>query len=129
MTSELASLELWGTLAAAGGAVTAVWAALRKIVPFLRKVGHLADDLVGEPERPGVPARPGVMERMASLEDKVEAVRHEVEYNHGSSLKDKVREVGEVVDALRGHVNDLVSRETPPTVVRQDITIHPDSTE
>lgn len=126
MTAELASVEVWGTVAAAAAAVTAVWAALRKIVPTLRKLGHLADDLMGEPARPGVPARPGLMERVGSLENKVEAVRHEVEYNHGSSLKDKVRKVETDIDGMRKQVHDL-ARDTPTPIVQQDITINPES--
>lgn len=52
--------------------------------PRVRRLGHLIDDLAGEPGRPGVPARPGVMERIAQVESRTgELVR-----NSGSSMKD-----------------------------------------
>lgn len=127
MTFDLVSLELWGTLAAAAGAITAVWAALRKIVPVLRKLGHLADDLIGEPARPGVEARPGVMERMASMERQLAVVQHEVEHNEGTSLKDATRRTEEAVAALTEQVDMLTARDQAPPVVQQDITIRPNT--
>lgn len=54
--------------------------------PRLRRLGHLIDDLAGEPERPGVTRRPGVMERLQEMEDRTgELVR-----NSGSSMKDSL---------------------------------------
>lgn len=54
--------------------------------PVVRKLNHFVDDVVGEPDRPGVPGRPGLMERVAHIE-------HEVKTNHGSSLKDAVKRI------------------------------------
>lgn len=55
-------------------------------IPRLRRLGHLIDDLTGEPGRPGVPRRPGVMERLQEMEDRTgELVR-----NSGSSMKDSL---------------------------------------
>lgn len=52
--------------------------------PRLRRLGHLIDDLAGEPERPGSPRRPGVMERLQEVEDRTgELVR-----NSGTTMKD-----------------------------------------
>lgn len=77
----------------------AVWA-VRKVAPVLRKLGHLVDDLVGEPERPGVPARPGLMERMEAVEKKAEIIRHEMFPNSGKSLRDKLDQTAGVVDEI-----------------------------
>lgn len=74
----------------------AVWA-VRKVAPVLRKLGHLVDDLVGEPERPGVPARPGLMERMEAVEKKAEIIRHEMFPNSGASLRDAVDKQGRAI--------------------------------
>lgn len=57
--------------------------------PVVRKLNHFVDDVVGEPDRPGVPGRPGLMVRVAHIE-------HEVKTNHGSSLKDAVKRIEEV---------------------------------
>lgn len=68
------------------GVVSALGIMARWVVPFLRRVGHLVDDLTGEPARPGHRARPGVMERLETLEERTgELVR-----NSGSSIKDVV---------------------------------------
>lgn len=74
----------------------AVWT-VRKVAPVLRKLGHLVDDLVGEPERPGVPARPGLMERMEAVEKKAEIIRHEMFPNSGASLRDAVDKQGRAI--------------------------------
>ena len=81
---------------------------LAKVVwPVVRKLNHFVDDVVGEPDRPGVPGRPGLMERVAHIE-------HEVKTNHGSSLKDAVKRVeevqarqGEQMDAQSDKLTDL----------------------
>lgn len=74
----------------------AVWA-VRKAAPVLRKLGHLVDDLVGEPARPGVEARPGLMERMEAVEKKAEIIRHEMFPNSGASLRDAVDQQGRAI--------------------------------
>jgi hypothetical protein len=97
-----------------GGVVGAIFAAFKWVIPFARKVSHFIDDVAGEPARAGVPARPGLMERFATVETKqdeqakaLEVVRHEVTTNHGSSLKDAVKVLGESVEELHGSVNDV----------------------
>lgn len=79
--------------------ILAVWA-VRKVAPVLRKLGHLVDDLVGEPARPGVAARPGLMERMTAVEDKTEVIRHEMFPNSGASLRDAVDKQGRAIDRI-----------------------------
>ncbi len=78
--------EIVAVLALASGAVVIA----RRIARGLRRVGHLVDDLAGEPSRRGVPARPGVMERIAEVETKVETVRKEVTPNQGNSAHDQL---------------------------------------
>ena len=71
MTLETAPLYLVAflVLALLGTLAAAAW----KGLPALRKVGHVLDDITGEPARPGVAARPGLVERMASVEEHLTA--------------------------------------------------------
>lgn len=87
---------------ALGWLVTKTWRGLRSI-------GHLVDDLRGEPARPGVPARPGIMDRLAQVETDVARVRAEVTPNGGGSMKDAV---GRIETKLREH--DTLLRARPP---------------
>lgn len=90
--TDLIPLAPWiAVLAVLVWVVVKVWAPVRKFM-------HLVDDLVGEPERAGVPARPGLMERVQSIE-------HEVTTNHGSSLKDAVKELSDSVTELHTSVD------------------------
>lgn len=86
--------------------VTVLVTAARKLWVFMRRVGHFLDDVSGEPERPGVPARPGLMERVATIEDRLGAVEHEVQTNQGGSLKDAVRRTESHVAELRRRSDD-----------------------
>lgn len=107
-----------------------------KLAKALAPLFHLLEDLRGTPARAGVDARPGMMERLKSLDDKheeqnkaiqdikteqgeqskkIETIRHEVQFNNGTSVKDAAirteidvkvvkEEVGELrqsVDAVR----------------------------
>lgn len=60
--------ELAAYAGAAVAAATVVVRTVRKVVPWLRRVGHLVDDLAGVPARPGHDARPGLMARVAAVE-------------------------------------------------------------
>ena len=67
--------DIAGQVAAVAGAVVAVGGALgvtarggRWLARRGRQLGHLIDDLLGEPERPGQPARPSLMQRVAGIE-------------------------------------------------------------
>lgn len=82
--------------------------------PVVRKMSHFVDDVVGEPDRPGIPGRPGLMVRVAHIE-------HEVKTNHGSSLKDAVKRVeqkqseqGEQLDVQSDKIAELHERYTKP---------------
>lgn len=100
----------------AAGAALLVWVAV-KIGKPIRKFMHLIDDLVGEEERPGMPARPGLMERVGTIEGKqddlqaaVRVVQHEVTTNHGSSLKDAVKDVQERLDEQAAQFADQAAQ-------------------
>lgn len=74
--------DIAGQVAAVAGAVVAVGGALgvaarggRWLVRRSRQLGHLLDDLLGEPERPGQPARPSLMARVAQIETRTEEIR------------------------------------------------------
>lgn len=88
----------------------ALWWLMTRAWRGLRGIGHLVDDLRGEPARPGVPARPGIMDRLASLEADVSRVRSEVTPNGGGSMKDAV---GRIETKLREHDALLRGRQTP----------------
>lgn len=84
-----------------------VW--LAKVAwPFVQKLSHFVDDVVGESARPGVEARPGLMERIGGLETQVETIHHETTPNHGGSIKDEMRRVEylgiQTAKALDAHV-------------------------
>lgn len=83
------------------------WVAF-KAWPAVRKVSHFIDDLTGEPARPGFPARPGLMERMASLEETQEAIRHQVQNSHATNLRDDVDELKEGLEAIRQSLTEPI---------------------
>lgn len=37
----------------------------------IKRINNLMDDFFGEEERPGVPRRPGIMERLQTIEEKL----------------------------------------------------------
>lgn len=87
------------------GAVAALSRAAVWVAGTLRKLGRLADDLIGEPARPGHPEpTPGLLDRVATIEGHVAplqprlddldrrlaAVEAELRPNGGSTLRDAV---------------------------------------
>lgn len=79
-------VQLAATLAILGIiAVTIIksWRPVRAVVRFF-------DAMIGgeERDRDGKKLRPGILDRMASLEQQVGEIHHEVHYNNGSSVKD-----------------------------------------
>lgn len=92
-----------------------IWVVV-KVFPWLRKIMHFIDDVTGEPARAGMPPRPGLMERVGVIETKQDeqavalaVVAHEVTTNHGSSLKDAVKEVSGAVVVLQESVTEVQS--------------------
>jgi hypothetical protein len=88
-------LQLAGALVLFGGAMAVIVKTIRWGIAVARKIDEFLDDWVGEPARHGRAAVPGVMERLVSLEDKVNTVAHEVQPNSGTSLKDQITRIEE----------------------------------
>lgn len=94
-----------------------VFAALKWVVPFARKVSHFIDDVAGEPARPGVPARPGLMERVTSIEttqvahgESIEIVRHELFPNSGKSMRDQTNRMEQKLNADNDRIGELADQ-------------------
>lgn len=94
-------------LLAAAAAITAVTAALaavgkavRWVIRTARKLGRLADELLGVPAEGGKPAQPGLLSRLARVEatqqkilttlQEITTTVEELRPNGGSSMRDKV---------------------------------------
>ncbi|ASR83653.1 membrane protein [Arthrobacter phage LiSara] len=92
-----------GVIAVVVFIVTKIKKAVKAVTPWVKKLQHLVEDLVGEDARPGVDARPGLMVRMKASEEKLEAViskqvdhdevLKELRPNHGGSIKDRIRDL------------------------------------
>lgn len=54
-----------------------------------KAIDSLLEDWNGEPSRPGVPGRLGVMERLDSIEKKVNSAAFNSRPNHGTSAYDE----------------------------------------
>lgn len=90
--------------------LAASWRSLKK--RWNTRIGNFFDDWEGRPARPGKDAEPGVMERLKVLETTqsdqkqtlkdqdgvLETIRHEVEFNNGSSVKDAVSRIENRLD-------------------------------
>ncbi|ASR84156.1 membrane protein [Arthrobacter phage Wheelbite] len=92
-----------GVIAVVVFIVAKIKRATKAVTPWVKKLTHLVEDLVGEEARPGVDARPGLMVRMQSSEQKLDAVTQtledhnevlkELRPNHGGSIKDRIRDL------------------------------------
>lgn len=105
--------------------IVGLYKLVKAIVPGIRIIMTLATDLNGTPARGLTPARPSVMdsiallhaanvEQSASIEHikteqeeqgrKIEIIRHEVEFNNGTSVKDAAIRTENDVKAVRGEI-------------------------
>lgn len=66
-----------------------------KVGPVFRKWSRFIDRVVGVPADPktGQKEVPGIFERLDHQDGVLETIRHEVEFNNGSSVKDAVTRV------------------------------------
>jgi hypothetical protein len=62
-----------GALVAAVTLAALAWRGIRRMWHLLRKVNRLLDQTLGEPANGNHPARPSLMERVESIESKLEA--------------------------------------------------------
>ena len=83
-----------------------------KVVPFLRKWSRVAARILGVPADPktGQLAIPSIWERLDHQDEQLGVIKHEVEYNNGSSVKDAVRRTEDKLDAY------LAGKSEIPTV-------------
>lgn len=85
---------IWSVAAVAlAGLGTLVWRVARGVRRIANRIDDFADDWAGVPARPGVPERPGVMVRLDRIEERINAVGHELQPNSGSTLRDAVDRV------------------------------------
>lgn len=63
------------------------------MMKYGRRIMQMVEDFNGTKVRPGVPERPGVMARLQTLDEQVAAVHTEVNYNHGTTIKDAVARI------------------------------------
>jgi len=80
-------------LAALLAALAVIWKAARTVLAWARRVNNFFEDWAGEPARAGVPERPGVMSRLASMDERLVRVEHELHPNSGESLRDAVDQI------------------------------------
>jgi hypothetical protein len=69
--------------------IGSVLAAGRWVYRQFKSIECLLEDWHGEPARPGVPGRLGVMERLDSIEKKVNSAAFNSRPNHGTSAFDE----------------------------------------
>jgi hypothetical protein len=73
-------------------------------LPLVRRLTHLADDFLGTEARDGKEAQPGVIARLAAHDDQLKAIKYEVQYNSGGSLKDAVKRVADRLENVEKQV-------------------------
>jgi hypothetical protein len=90
--------------AAITAAITAATPVAVRLFRVLRKWGHLVDDLIGEPKRPGQDPRPGLMDRVRAIEitcagntARLQKIEDELHPNGGETLRDAVDRVERAV--------------------------------
>lgn len=88
ISDVIAVSPILGGLAVAG---FLIW----KVGPVFRKWSRFIDRVVGVPADPktGQKEVPGIFERLDHQDTVLETIRHEVEFNNGSSVKDAVTRV------------------------------------
>lgn len=89
-----------------------------KVGPIVRKWSRFMDRVTGVPADPktGQPEILGIFERMDHQDETLreqsvvlETIRHEVEFNNGSSVKDAIRRI-------ENHWNEALAKPETPTI-------------
>lgn len=107
------------------GALVLVIFAIVKLGPGVRKLARLLDRIGGVPadEATGQRRLPGLFERMDQQDAKLveqsgvlETIRHEVEFNNGSSVKDAITRTEEEVGKIAGKLDTHLAA-CPPQII------------
>jgi hypothetical protein len=102
-----------GGLLILGGAVALIAKGIRWVWHRGRQLGHLLDDVLGEPARDGRPSQPSLMARVAGIEEqqteqaaafrtlngRVAGIERELRPNGGSSVKDQITAIAQATGA------------------------------
>lgn len=99
----------WPYLVGAAVVITAAGLVIKRVAPGVRRIVHLTDDLIGEPDRPGVPGRPGVMERLHQLDERTA----ELHPNGGGSIKDQVTRIDRRMTEMSGRLRAVEQHTCP----------------
>lgn len=70
-------------------------------------LNNVIRDWKGEPARPGHDREPGVPERLRTLEKNVDSILHEFKPNSGSSTKDQLNRVENVLAAIEERLDRI----------------------
>jgi hypothetical protein len=106
----------------------------KKLLPAIRTASRVADKVTGVPANPrtGQDAVPGLFERLDHQDTVLETIRHEVEFNNGSSVKDGVMrtEAGLAAQAeqLKTLAAQLEAHLAAVAAVTTTINVNPGST-
>lgn len=113
----------WAEISLICGAVLAMIAVgtflTRKVIPGLRKWSRVADRMLGVPADPasGQEAIPSIWEVLDHQSKELATIKHEVEYNNGSSVKDAVRRTEDATKELGKKFDDYIAGSSAtPTV-------------
>lgn len=89
-----------------------------KVIPWLRKWSRVADRMLGVPADPasGQAAVLSIWERLDHQDEVLGTIKHEVEYNNGSSVKDAVRRTEQATKAIAEKFDTYVAAQSGTTV-------------
>jgi hypothetical protein len=112
--------------------IAALWSMLKDVIgphakrkkEYQVKLHQMVDDWVGEPARPGFGSVPGVAERVQHLESDVSLIKHEVQFNSGTSIKDAVTRTDATVAELKPQVAELRHKVDVQLIRQQEVKDH-----
>jgi hypothetical protein len=91
----------------------------RKAIPAARKWSRFADHVMGVPADPrtGQAEVPGIFERLDHQDGVLETIRHEVEFNNGTSVKDAVTRTEAATKELSDKLDAHLAATVPTTTI------------
>ena len=108
----------WAEISAVGGAITVVIGLATfltvKVVPWMRKWSRVADRILGVPADPktGQEAVKSIWEVLDHQNSELAVIKHEVEYNNSTSLKDAVRRTENATTEIGKKLDDYIDGKT-----------------